>query len=114
MMTTEPKILDRTQTESGWQLRLQVPADLFYFQGHFPDLPILPGVVQLDWAIRLGCDCFGLKPRSRRMEALKFQAVVLPGMELLLNLAYDEAKGKLSFSFESDQARHASGRVVLS
>ncbi len=112
-MTTEPQILQRTQTDNGWQLHLKVPADLYYFQGHFPELPVLPGVVQLDWAIRLGCDCFGLEPSSRRLEALKFQALVLPQMELVLTLSHDEARGKLSFSYASSKGQHASGRVVL-
>ena len=35
-------------------LILQIDAGLFWFQGHFPHLPILPGVAQLDWVMHYG------------------------------------------------------------
>jgi len=38
----------------GLELDLRVPPDLEYFAGHFPGIPILPGVVQIDWSVRLG------------------------------------------------------------
>ena len=31
------------------RLKISLPEDLLYFQGHFPDAPILPGIVQTDW-----------------------------------------------------------------
>ncbi len=35
-------------------LALTVPDDLLYFDGHFRVAPVLPGVVQVDWAIHYG------------------------------------------------------------
>ena len=50
-MTPEVAVL--TQTETSVSLALTIAADLDYFRGHFPNAPILAGVVQLDWAVKI-------------------------------------------------------------
>ena len=54
-------------------------ADLQAFQGHFPGHPVLPGVVQVDWAIRFGTRAFGDLGGFRGIDQLKFQALIRPG-----------------------------------
>ena len=54
------------------------PRDLLYFDGHFPGRPILPGVVQVDWVIAFGRECFDLPPFFRAIHALKFHRVIPP------------------------------------
>ncbi|TWI13315.1 AMP-binding protein [Aerolutibacter ruishenii] len=95
------------------QLELALDADLLVFDGHFPRMPILPGVAQLDWAVRFGREAFALPPRFLRTEALKFQRVARPGMRIHLHLEWLEAKSVLAFRYESELGTHASGRVVL-
>src|SRR5690242_4306687 len=46
-------------------MHLQIQADLIYFAGHFPDFPLLPGVVQLDWAIHYAKLIFGMQDSSQ-------------------------------------------------
>lgn len=98
-------------------LNLQVPSTLAYFPGHFPVHAILPGVVQIDWAVHFGRQYFSL-PLFQKMEALKFQAIIEPEQELSLLLEYKPASepqlaGKLLFSFDSARGRHSSGRIVF-
>ena len=94
-------------------LLLPLDADLIAFDGHFPQAKILPGVVQLDWAIHYARDVFSMPPRFERMDALKFQHVARPGDCLQLTLGWDAAKSVLSFRYVSDHGVHASGRVVF-
>jgi acyl-CoA synthetase (AMP-forming)/AMP-acid ligase II/3-hydroxymyristoyl/3-hydroxydecanoyl-(acyl carrier protein) dehydratase len=94
-------------------LVLPLEPDLVAFDGHFPQAKILPGVVQLDWAIHYGRQAFTLPPRFERMDALKFQHVARPGDRLQLTLGWDAAKSVLSFRYVSDHGVHASGRVVF-
>ncbi len=95
------------------RLLLPLDADLIAFDGHFPQARILPGVVQLDWAIHYARDVFVMPPRFARMDALKFQHVARPGDCLQLTLGWDAVKSVLSFRYVSDHGVHASGRVVF-
>ncbi len=94
-------------------LELTIPQNLFYFDGHFPNAPILPGVVQIDWAIHYGRQCFDLPLYFRGLQVLKFQRVIQPGMTITLELEYIVVKSTLSFRYYSQAGQHASGRVLL-
>ncbi|MCF7749249.1 AMP-binding protein [Bacillus subtilis subsp. subtilis] len=94
-------------------LLLPLGPDLIAFDGHFPQAKILPGVVQLDWAIHYARDVFAMPPRFERMDALKFQHVARPGDCLQLTLGWDAATSVLTFRYVSDHGVHASGRVVF-
>jgi acyl-coenzyme A synthetase/AMP-(fatty) acid ligase len=93
---------------------LAVAADLAPFDGHFPQAPILPGVVLVDWAVRLARDAFALDGGLMRMDALKFQHVVHPGTQLHVQLDWQPATAAdavLGFRFTSTHGVHASGRL---
>jgi acyl-CoA synthetase (AMP-forming)/AMP-acid ligase II/3-hydroxymyristoyl/3-hydroxydecanoyl-(acyl carrier protein) dehydratase len=94
-------------------LELTVPAGLLYFDGHFSIAPVLPGVVQVDWAIHYGCRYFGLDAGITGMAALKFQQMIRPEQPVLLELMLDSAKGSLNFRYFSEAGAHASGRILL-
>ncbi len=91
-----------------------VPEDLYYFDGHFPGAPVLPGVVQLDWAMALGRKYFNLPPYFHGINALKFQHMIRPGARVTLELTHDPHKQLLHFRYVSAAGQHASGRAVFS
>jgi hypothetical protein len=95
----------------GVRLRLRLPADLAQFEGHFPAAPVLPGVVQLHWAVEEGRRRFGLRGGFAGLKQLKFMRPLLPGDEAALEL-HPDGDG-LRFSYDSAQGRHSSGRVLL-
>lgn len=102
------------QVEGEWQLELDVPPDLAHFTGHFPQTPVLPGVVQIDWAQRLARALIAeLPPRFCGMEALKFQQLVRPGDRIQLTLRFDAERGKLYFAYRNGDAPCSSGRILL-
>lgn len=110
---TMPEVTELLRTGEEARLSLRVPENLLYFEGHFPHAPILPGVVQTDWALALGRRCFALPPRFLGVAALKFQRVITPGATVTLELQYDAAKAALSFRLHSGSGQHASGRFLL-
>ncbi|MCU7238594.1 acyl-CoA synthetase family protein [Pseudomonas peradeniyensis] len=108
-----PEVLGQTQQGEELHLRLAIPLDLACFPGHFPQTPVLPGVVQIDWAIALAASRLQLAQRFAGMEVLKFQQLVRPGDELLLTLRFDATRGKLYFAYTCAGQPCSSGRIVL-
>jgi len=94
-------------------LELTVPADLLYFDGHFSVAPVLPGVVQVDWALAFGREYLALPAGFGGINALKFQQMIRPGHPVLLELVHDTNKNSLNFRYFSDAGAHASGRILL-
>ena len=109
-VTTQPIILDCSQQENQCILTLDLPADLLYFQGHFPDQPILAGVVQLNWAVEFARQYLKVEGDVISVEVLKFQQVILPSTTVQLSLEL-KTDGKFLFAYSSSLGKHASGRV---
>ncbi|BBP68456.1 AMP-binding protein [Pseudomonas sp. Seg1] len=108
-----PEVLEQIETEGEWSLQLSVPPDLAYFSGHFPKAPVLPGVVQVEWAVDLGRQLLNLTGPFAGMEVLKFQQLVRPGDEIQLHLRFDPERSKLYFAYRNDTATCSSGRILL-
>ncbi|WP_248805705.1 AMP-binding protein [Pseudomonas sp. MWU13-2100] len=108
-----PEVLAQHEMDGEWLLQLVVPLDLAYFSGHFPITPVLPGVVQVDWALELGRERLELPEKFAGMEVLKFQQLVRPGDKLELSLRFDRERSKLHFAFRNAAAACSSGRIVL-
>jgi acyl-coenzyme A synthetase/AMP-(fatty) acid ligase/3-hydroxymyristoyl/3-hydroxydecanoyl-(acyl carrier protein) dehydratase len=108
-----PEVLSQVETEGEWSLQLSVPPDLAYFSGHFPKAPVLPGVVQVEWALNLGRQLLNLNGPFAGMEVLKFQQLVRPGDEIQLHLRFDPERSKLYFAYRNDTATCSSGRILL-
>ncbi|ARN23057.1 AMP-binding protein [Piscinibacter gummiphilus] len=107
----EPEWLERGELKAI--ARLPIDPELLVFDGHFPAVPILPGVAQLDWAVGFARECFAIPPRFLRLDVLKFQSPVRPGMLLTLTLTWRPETGSLAFTYTSDAGPHASGAVVF-
>ncbi|MGU9851549.1 AMP-binding protein [Pseudomonas koreensis] len=108
-----PEVLEQVETDGEWSLQLSVPPDLAYFSGHFPKAPVLPGVVQVEWALNLGRQLLNLPGKFAGMEVLKFQQLVRPGDEIQLHLRFDPERSKLYFAYRNDTATCSSGRILL-
>jgi acyl-coenzyme A synthetase/AMP-(fatty) acid ligase len=105
------RLIERDRQRAVFELT--APRELLYFDGHFPGAPILAGVVQVDWVIAYGRQCFDLPAVFRGIHQLKFQRVITPEMPVTLELIHDTADSSLSFKITSEAGRHASGRVLF-
>ncbi len=109
----QPDVLGQQEQDGQWSLELEVPLDLAHFTGHFPKTPVLPGVVQVEWALQLGQRLMPLPTRFVGLEVLKFQQLARPGDRLQLTLRFDAERGKLHFAFRNGEAPCSSGRLLL-
>jgi 3-hydroxymyristoyl/3-hydroxydecanoyl-(acyl carrier protein) dehydratase len=112
-VTTEPVVVAQRVTPPEAELTLEIPADLEYFRGHFDGAPVVPGVVQLKWAIEAARRHLQAGGELAGMEALKFQHVLTPGAVVTLTLKWVAADRKLYFSYDSATARFSSGRLLF-
>ena len=97
----------------GLGCRVRVPYDLAIFDGHFPTIPILPGVVQIDWAVDLARAHLRIAGRFKGIAATKFRRLVQPGMNLDLTLEHRPESGELRFEYLLGTALASTGRVLF-
>src|SRR5918993_815062 len=109
----DPIVVQHRVHADAAEIELVVPAELCYFKGHFPGTPVVPGVVQIKWAILLAQRYLAIGGGCTGLENVKFQRAMTPGSSVTLTLKYAAAACKLHFSFASADARYGSGRVVL-
>ena len=72
-------------------------ADEFFFQGHYPNNPIVPGVILCEAAMQTGAillaqfveDSQGV-PVATRMNDVKFRRMVQPGDSILMDVTLNE------------------------
>lgn len=108
-----PVITDQTVTENEVSLTCYAQEELIYFNGHFEDNPILPGVVQVHWAQEMAQHFMGISLEFKNLEVIKFQQVIPPYRVLNINLKYDPEKKKVHFKYESEKGVHSSGRICF-
>lgn len=94
-------------------LTLDVQPTLACFDGHFDVTPVLAGVAQVDWAIRLARVHFNMPMEFKGLQSVKFLRLILPPITLVLSLEYLPARGLLKFSYTSADIRYSSGTVAL-
>ena len=107
----EPLSVERTA--DGWRLELEIAPDLAFFSGHFPRVPVVPGVVQVGWAQRLARRHLELPAAFAGLEVLKFQQLLRPGDRTTLTFHFDASRCKLHFAFRRGEAACSSGRILL-
>lgn len=96
---------------SALECRVRVPYDLAIFDGHFPTIPILPGVVQVGWAVDIARAHLQVDGQFKGITATKFRRLVRPGMELALTLELRPGPGELRFEYLLGDAMASTGRV---
>jgi acyl-CoA synthetase (AMP-forming)/AMP-acid ligase II len=106
-----PEIVSVQSANEETSVKCLLPASLIYFDGHFDQQAILPGVVQVHWAAHFGKQYLKFLGQFKHLENLKFQQIILPEQVIDLVLRYDESNQKLIFRYESARGIHSSGRV---
>ena len=106
-----PEIQSAEAGDNTATYKIRVPAALEHFRGHFPGFPILPGIVQLDWAVRLGRRHFEGLGASTGVDNFKCQALVFPDAELTLELRRDETG--LNFRYFDARRTYSSGKILF-
>jgi 3-hydroxymyristoyl/3-hydroxydecanoyl-(acyl carrier protein) dehydratase len=94
-------------------LSLAVNTQLSYLEGHFPDKPVVPGVVQVHWASILAHKLFTITGVFLKMENVKFQSMILPGQTVELTLTNHAEKQQVVFNYSLGSNTVSEGKLYF-
>ena len=91
---------------------LHIQANSPCFEGHFPGNPILPGIIQLHWAVLLARHCLGLKEPPKELRRIKFHGILVPPRLVELRLRAQNERS-VEFQVLGRSEAHSSGLLVF-
>jgi 3-hydroxymyristoyl/3-hydroxydecanoyl-(acyl carrier protein) dehydratase len=109
----EPELRSVRRSDLSVELDLFIPRDLVQLRGHFPGLPIVPGVAQVDWAVKLAAKYFDLAIDVAKTFQIKFRRVTTAPSEVTLKLSYRPQQRQVAFEYVQDDAILSSGTFAL-
>jgi 3-hydroxyacyl-[acyl-carrier-protein] dehydratase len=94
-----------SQNEKAIVCQKTFHADEFFFQGHYPEQPIVPGVILCECGAQAGAvmlaglmsDIEGKVPVLTRMNDVKFKKMVVPGDTVEISVKLDEVVSSAYF-----------------
>ena len=106
-----PVLVSKIIHEFSGELRLKVPQDLAYFEGHFTDVSVVPGVVQLHWVVEYVVQFFKIIPKVHKGAQIKFMSLMKPNDTPTLSLKIDPEKSLIFYKYEDNDITYSSGRL---
>jgi 3-hydroxyacyl-[acyl-carrier-protein] dehydratase len=112
-MNLLPQVVSQTQIEHHKIcLELIIQPELIYFEGHFPNHPVLPGVAQLNWAVHFAAQMWSLdKSLLRKINQIKFSRIIVPNTKVMMQLELIEQT--IKFRYFDDDRIFSSGSIAM-
>jgi 3-hydroxymyristoyl/3-hydroxydecanoyl-(acyl carrier protein) dehydratase len=94
-------------------LEFSVPQTSPYFDGHFPGIPILPAVAQIELVLRFASRYLGTGIGLSDIRRVKFSNLVRPFAPLLLSLQKKEKHISFKISSPDGEIAYSAGTIIL-
>lgn len=91
-----------------------IPEDLPYFEGHFPEMPVLPGVVIIDFSAQLICLGNSNLNEIESIRRVKFMAPICPHHEVKISCLSDSDKKDWQVTWHIAEQKAAQVMMTLS
>ena len=101
------------KNENSVSLIFTIPKDSLYFDGHFPDYPVLPAVAQIDIVVNFASQNFGTDIIISQIKRTKFLKVITPSLSLLLKLEKKDASLNFKMTDPDSSEVYSSGSIIL-
>lgn len=86
-----------SQTDDNVTLEFTVTEECDFFDGHFPEIHLLPAVAQIDIMMHYAKKYFGDKGFAVATKRTKFGAPIFPGYTVRLNIKYNSQKNSYAY-----------------
>ena len=112
LLESEAKFELTDSGENQLSGKIWIAPNLAYFAGHFPDNPILPGVVQVHWAALVTQWHYECLPISAfcGMSNIKFKSRITPDSWTQLTLTRN--RRKVTFHYETNSNSCTQGQLI--
>ena len=101
------------KTEDALTLELSLSSDNPYYDGHFPDFPILPAVAQVELILRFSAEHLGTSIDAAKIQRIKFVNPVWPDTLFLLEILKKESAISFKISSPDGETQYSSGTLLL-
>lgn len=110
---TEPDLVGIRRNGDRVEIDLYNAPDLQQLDGHFPGMPIIPGVAQIDWAVKFAARYLDLPIEVATAYQVKFHRLTLPETMVTLKMEHDSARRRLSFAYHQAEQVLTSGSIRM-
>ena len=107
------KILKFRREPGVLTAKLLFPAVSDYFDGHFPDFKLLPGVVQVDMVLRLARNFLDAPKNLLKMNRTRFANPILPDVPVMVKINYDAGKVTFAFTSVDGETLYSNGSLIM-
>lgn len=90
-----------------------VDSESAWFDGHFPDDPILPGVAQLSIVVELLKRLLGRPVYANRLSRVRFKQIIRPGDRLDVRLSQNKDPCSYTFVLSVDSEVACNGCITM-
>lgn len=104
-----------SQEEDSVVLELSITPECDFFDGHFPQISLVPAVAQIDIVTKFIKKYFGLSGVIESAKRLKFSSPIFPNSVVQINLKYNSEKKSVSYKLSSANSEkiYSSGAIVV-
>ena len=105
------KILEKE--DNSISLVFTIPETSPYFDGHFPDYPVLPAVAQADIVINFADRYFNTGVALSKIKRMKFNKIISPSLTLLLKIEIKNDTLSFKINSEDESENYSGGTLIL-
>jgi 3-hydroxymyristoyl/3-hydroxydecanoyl-(acyl carrier protein) dehydratase len=91
------------------EIRIELTPDMIWFEGHFPEQPVLAGIAQVHMATLWAEHLWGWKPSGGSLSQVKFRRILKPGDVVLLRL--QSTSRRLKYSYQLNDIIASEGQI---
>ncbi len=105
-----PTVKNTKKQSDKVEFLLSFPKSALYFQGHFPQIAILPGFTQVHFAMFFAKKYWSFTDDLTHIKKLRFSKIITPETDISLTIEYFSPQ-KITFRYFLADATHSSGEI---